>query len=84
MENNKFAKGLNKDLIIKVDMTSTKDPQVIFSGPWDGLKFGGALRLIKQSWKKRKYNFLITAIKKRQDETNAQKLGQTKGVGDAK
>ena len=62
---------------VYIDLTNLGKPEVVFEGPWNGLLFGAALRVIKKGWLRRKSNFLRDSIKARQDE-------QKEGKGDAK
>ena len=60
-------------LVIEFDPKQVTRTEAKFEGPWNGLMFGAALRIIKKGWRKRKYDVLRESIKK-----NAQAIEQEK------
>ena len=71
---NKFQRALeSKDMELLVKISDKGVPEIKFSGPWTGMFFGAALRIIKKGWKRRRAHFLRDQIKVRQDSELEQK-----------
>lgn len=84
MAENEFAKELRDSKVLKLNVVIAdgKSPEIVFEGPWNGLMFGAAQRVIKKGWRKRKYDILRDHIKLRQDNAIAdstKKEGENNG-----